>query len=79
MSKFVLKDCKDGLKVKQWRKDGNELSPIVPYKPVNEAAANNPLIYDNVDDTLKRTKTIALDKLNVKDATVENGLEVKAE
>ena len=70
-------NVKDGLKVKQWRKDGNELSPIVPYKPVNEAAANNPLIYDNVDDTLKRTKTIALDKLNVKDATVENGLEVK--
>lgn len=73
----ALINIKDGLKVKQWRKDGNELSPIVPYKPVNEAAANNPLIYDNVDDTLKRTKTIALDKLNVKDATVENGLEVK--
>ena len=73
----ALINVKDGLKVKQWRKDGNELSPIVPYKPVNEAAANNPLIYDNVDDTLKRTKTIALDKLNVKDATVENGLEVK--
>ena len=73
----ALINVKDGLKIKQWRKDGNELSPIVPYKPVNEAAANNPLIYDNVDDTLKRTKTIALDKLNVKDATVENGLEVK--
>ena len=73
----ALINVKDGLKVKQWRKDGNELSPIVPYKPVNEATANNPLIYDNVDDTLKRTKTIALDKLNVKDATVENGLEVK--
>ena len=73
----ALINVKDGLKVKQWRKDGNELSPIVPYKSVNEAAANNPLIYDNVDDTLKRTKTIALDKLNVKDATVENGLEVK--
>ena len=73
----ALINVKDGLKVKQWRKDGNELSPIVPYKPVNEAAANNPLIYDNVDDTLKRTKTIALDKLNVKDATVESSLEVK--
>lgn len=73
----ALINVKDGLKIKQWRKDGNELSPIVPYKPVNEAAANNPLIYDNVDDTLKRTKTIALDKLNVKDATVESSLEVK--
>ena len=73
----TLINMKDGLKVKQWRKDGNELSPIVPYKSVDETAANNPLIYDNVDDTLKRTKTIALDKLNVKDATIENELEVK--
>ena len=73
----TLINMKDGLKVKQWRKDGNELSPIVPYKSVDETAANNPLIYDNVDDTLKRTKIIALDKLNVKDATVENELEVK--
>ena len=73
----TLINMKDGLKVKQWRKDGNELSPIVPYKSVNETAANNPLIYDNVDDTLKRTKTIALDKLTVKDASVENELEVK--
>lgn len=73
----TLINMKDGLKVKQWRKDGNELSPIVPYKSVDETAANNPLIYDNVDDTLKRTKTIALDKLTVKDATVENELEVK--
>lgn len=70
-------NMKDGLKVKQWRKDGAELSPIVPYKSVDETAANNPLIYDNVDDTLKRTKTIALDKLTVKDASVENELEVK--
>ena len=73
----TLINMKDGLKVKQWRKDGNELSPIVPYKSVDETAANNPLIYDNVDDTLKRTKTIALDKLTVKDASVENELEVK--
>ena len=73
----TLINMKDGLKVKQWRKDGAELSPIVPYKSVNETASNNPLVYDNVDDTLKRTKTIALDKLNVKDATVENELEVK--
>ena len=73
----TLINMKDGLKVKQWRKDGNELSPIVPYKLVNETAANNPLIYDNVDDTLKRTKIIALDKLTVKDASVENELEVK--
>lgn len=73
----TLINMKDGLKVKQWRKDGAELSPIVPYKSVNETAANNPLIYDNVDDTLKRTKTIALDKLTVKDASVENELEVK--
>lgn len=73
----TLINMKDGLKVKQWRKDGNELSPIVPYKSVDETAANNPLVYDNVDDTLKRTKIIALDKLNVKDATVENDLEVK--
>ena len=70
-------NMKDGLKVKQWRKDGAELSPIVPYKLVDDTAANNPLIYDNVDDTLKRTKTIALDKLTVKDASVENELEVK--
>ena len=73
----TLINMKDGLKVKQWRKDGNELSPIVPYKSVDETAANNPLIYDNVDDTLKRTKIIALDKLTVKDASVENELEVK--
>lgn len=73
----TLINMKDGLKVKQWRKDGAELSPIVPYKSVNETASNNPLIYDNVDDTLKRTKIIALDKLTVKDATVENELEVK--
>ena len=73
----TLINMKDGLKVKQWRKDGAELSPIVPYKSVDETAANNPLIYDNVDDTLKRTKTIALDKLTVKDASVENELEVK--
>ena len=73
----TLINMKDGLNVKQWRKDGNELSPIVPYKSVDETAANNPLIYDNVDDTLKRTKTIALDKLAVKDASVENELEVK--
>ena len=73
----TLINMKDGLKVKQWRKDGNELSPIVPYKSVEGTAANNPLIYDNVDDTLKRTKTIALDKLTVKDASVENELEVK--
>ena len=73
----TLINMKDGLKVKQWRKDGNELSPIVPYKSVNETAANNPLVYDNVDDTLKRTKTIALDKLTVKDASIENELEVK--
>ena len=73
----TLINMKDGLKVKQWRKDGNELSPIVPYKSVNETAANNPLVYDNVDDTLKRTKTIALDKLTVKDTSVENELEVK--
>ena len=70
-------NMKDGLKVKQWRKDGAELSPIVPYKLVDDTAANNPLVYDNVDDTLKRTKTIALDKLTVKDASVENELEVK--
>ena len=73
----TLINMKDGLKVKQWRKDGAELSPIVPYKLVDDTAANNPLIYDNVDDTLKRTKTIALDKLTVKDASVENELEVK--
>ena len=73
----TLINMKDGLKVKQWRKDGAELSPIVPYKPVDETAANNPLVYDNVDDTLKRTKIIALDKLSVKDASVENELEVK--
>ena len=73
----TLINMKDGLKVKQWRKDGNELSPIVPYKSVDETAANNPLVYDNVDDTLKRTKIIALDKLTVKDASVENELEVK--
>lgn len=73
----TLINMKDGLKVKQWRKDGAELSPIVPYKSVNETASNNPLIYDNVDDTLKRTKIIALDKLTVKDATIENELEVK--
>ena len=73
----TLINMKDGLKVKQWRKDGNELSPIVPYKSVEDTAANNPLVYDNVDDTLKRTKTIALDKLTVKDASVENELEVK--
>ena len=73
----ALINMKDGLKVKQWRKDGAELSPIVPYKLVDDTAANNPLIYDNVDDTLKRTKTIALDKLTVKDASVENELEVK--
>ena len=73
----ALINMKDGLKVKQWRKDGAELSPIVPYKLVDDTAANNPLVYDNVDDTLKRTKTIALDKLTVKDASVENELEVK--
>ena len=73
----TLINMKDGLKVKQWRKDGNELSPIVPYKSVDNTAANNPLVYDNVDDTLKRTKTIALDKLTVKDTSVENELEVK--
>ena len=73
----TLINMKDGLKVKQWRKDGAELSPIVPYKSVDETAANNPLVYDNVDDTLKRTKTIALDKLTVKDTSVENELEVK--
>lgn len=73
----TLINMKDGLKVKQWRKDGAELSPIVPYKSFNETAANNPLVYDNVDDALKRTKTIALDKITVKDASVENELEVK--
>ena len=73
----TLINMKDGLKVKQWRKDSNELSPIVPYKSVDATAANNPLVYDNVDDTLKRTKTIALDKLTVKDTSVENELEVK--
>ena len=73
----TLINMKDGLKVKQWRKDGNELSPIVPYKSVDDTVSNNPLVYDNVDDTLKRTKTIALDKLTVKDASVENELEVK--
>lgn len=73
----TLINMKDGLKVKQWRKDGAELSPIVPYKSVDKTAANNPLVYDNVDDTLKRTKIIALDKLAVKDTSVENELEVK--
>ena len=46
-------NMKDGLKVKQWRKDGNELSPIVPYDENNESE-KRPLVYDSVNDVLKK-------------------------
>lgn len=47
-------NMKDGLKVKQWRKDGNELSPFVPYDENNESE-NRPLVYDAVNDVLKKS------------------------
>ena len=47
-------NMKDGLKVKQWRKDGNELSPFVPYDENNESE-NRPLVYDSVNDVLKKS------------------------
>lgn len=46
-------NMKDGLKVKQWRKDGNELSPFVPYDE-NNSSENRPLVYDSVNDVLKK-------------------------
>lgn len=67
----------DNLKARQWRKDGDELIPIIPYKAVENTLVENPVIYDNTDDTLKRTKEITLDTLTATDATVENDLEVK--
>ena len=50
----TLINMKDGLKVKQWRKDGNELSPFVPYDENNESE-KRPLVYDSVNDVLKKT------------------------
>ena len=47
-------NMKDGLKVKQWRKDGAELSPFVPYDENNESE-NRPLVYDAVNDVLKKS------------------------
>ena len=47
-------NMKDGLKVKQWRKDGAELSPIVPYDE-NNSSENRPLVYDAVNDVLKKS------------------------
>lgn len=70
-------NMKDNLKTKQWRKDGDELIPIVPYKPVENTVVNNPIVYDNTDDTLKRTKEITLDTLTATDATVEGEAEVR--
>lgn len=67
----------DNLKARQWRKDGDELIPIIPYKAEADTLVENPVIYDNTDDTLKRTKEITLETLNATDATVENDLEVK--
>lgn len=67
----------DNLKTKQWRKEDDGLLPFVPYEAVENTVLNNPLIYDNTDDTLKRTKEIILDKLTATDATVENDLEVR--
>ena len=67
----------DNLKAKQWRKDGDELNPVIPYKQVADTVAENPVIYDNTDDTLKRTKEIVLEDITTTDATVENDLEVK--
>lgn len=67
----------DNLKAKQWRKDGDELNPVIPYKQVENTVAENPVIYDNTDDTLKRTKDIILDTLTANDVTIENDLEVK--
>ena len=50
----TLINMKDGLKVKQWRKDGAELSPFVPYDENNESE-NRPLVYDSVNDVLKKS------------------------
>ena len=50
----TLINMKDGLKVKQWRKDENELSPFVPYDENNESE-NRPLVYDAVNDVLKKS------------------------
>ena len=47
-------NMKDGLKVKQWRKDENELSPFVPYDE-NNVSENRPLVYDAVNDVLKKS------------------------
>ena len=46
-------NMKDGLKVKQWRKDGAKLSPFVPYDE-NNSSENRPLVYDSVNDVLKK-------------------------
>ena len=67
----------DNLKTKQWRKEADGLLPFIPYKAVADTVVNSPIIYDNTDDTLKRTKEIILDKLTATDATIENDLEVK--
>lgn len=70
-------NMKDNLKTKQWRKEDDGLLPFVPYEAVQDTVLNNPIIYDNTDDTLKRTKEIILDKLTATDVTVEGEAEVK--
>ena len=50
----TLINMKDGLNVKQWRKDGAELSPFVPYDE-NNVSENRPLVYDSVNDVLKKS------------------------
>lgn len=67
----------DNLKAKQWRKEDDGLLPFVPYEAVENTVLNNPLIYDNTDDTLKRTKEIILDKLTSTDVTIEGEAEVR--
>lgn len=70
-------NMKDNLKTKQWRKDDDELTPFIPYKAEADTLAENPVVYDNTDDTLKRTKEIVLDKLTATDVLVEGEAEVK--
>lgn len=72
-----LINMKDNLKARQWRKDGDELNPVIPYKSVENTLVENPVIYDNTDDTLKRTKEITLETLNATDIKVEGEAEVK--
>lgn len=70
-------NMKDNLKTKQWRKEDDGLLPFVPYEAVENTVLNNPIVYDNTDDTLKRTKEIILDKLTSTDATIEGEAEVR--